>query len=128
VGLVVATLVAFLIPKRPGSVLVVRQVYNSNAITYQPGKNAGWYLSRAGGPTKSGDKGVIFVIHANGLVESGRNSSWTGGGSVLTRRIEPGDTIVVPEKAIGGGVAWKNVLAVAQIAQAAVLTAAFAGL
>jgi protein involved in polysaccharide export with SLBB domain len=116
------------IPKRPGSVLVVGQVYNSNAITYQPGKNAGWYLSRAGGPTKLGDKGAIFVIHANGFVESGRSSSWTGGEGVLTRRIGPGDAIVVPEKAIGGGVVWKNVLAIAQIAQTAALSAAFAGL
>jgi polysaccharide export outer membrane protein len=116
------------IPKRPGSVLVVGQVYNSNAITYQPGKNAGWYLSRAGGPTKLGDKGAIFVIHANGLVESAKSSSWTGGGGVLARRIGPGDTIVVPEKAIGGGVVWKNVLAIAQIAQTAALSAAFAGL
>jgi protein involved in polysaccharide export with SLBB domain len=116
------------IPKRPGSVLVVGQVYNSNAITYQPGKNAGWYLSRAGGPTKLGDKGAIFVIRANGVVESGKSRLWTGGGGVLARRIGPGDTIVVPEKAIGGGVVWKNVLAIAQIAQTAALSAAFAGL
>jgi protein involved in polysaccharide export with SLBB domain len=116
------------IPKRPGFVLVVGQVYNSNAITYQPGKNAGWYLSRAGGPTKLSDKGAIFVIRANGLVESGKSSLWTGGGGVLSRPIGPGDTIVVPEKAIGGGVVWKNVLAIAQIAQAAALSAAVAGI
>ncbi len=47
---------------------------------------------------------------------------------MLSRPIGPGDMIVVPEKAIGGGVVWKNVLAIAQIAQTAALSAAFAGL
>src|SRR5207249_564445 len=44
------------IPKQPGSVLVIGQVYNSNALTYSPGRNAGWYLSRAGGPTSLANK------------------------------------------------------------------------
>ena len=39
------------IPKQPGVVLVVGQVYNTNAITYVAGKNAGWYLSQSGGAT-----------------------------------------------------------------------------
>src|ERR1700675_4536343 len=30
------------IPKQPGEVLVTGQVYNSNALTYTPGRNAGW--------------------------------------------------------------------------------------
>src|SRR5258708_24753661 len=42
------------VPKQPGFVLVVGQVYNTNALTYQPGKNAGWYLARAGGATHLG--------------------------------------------------------------------------
>jgi protein involved in polysaccharide export with SLBB domain len=41
------------IPKRPGFVLVSGQVYNASAITFVPGKNAGWYLKRAGGSTES---------------------------------------------------------------------------
>src|SRR5260370_32822325 len=45
------------IPKQPGSVLVIGQVYNSNALTYAPGRNAGWYLSRAGCPTQLANKG-----------------------------------------------------------------------
>ncbi|MBZ5540983.1 MAG: SLBB domain-containing protein [Acidobacteriia bacterium] len=112
------------IPKRPGFVLVVGQVYNSNAITYQPHKNAGWFLRRAGGPTNMADRGAIFIIRANGSVESGHGSLWSGG--VLSRPMGPGDTIVVPEKAIGGGVVWKNTLAIAQIAQSGALTALLA--
>jgi polysaccharide export outer membrane protein len=112
------------IPKRPGFVLVVGQVYNSNAITYQPHKSAGWYLRRAGGPTHMADRGNIFIIRGNGSVESGRSGLW--GGGVLSRPVGPGDTIVVPEKAIGGGVVWKNLLAIAQLAQAGALSAAVA--
>ncbi|HKN73511.1 MAG TPA: SLBB domain-containing protein, partial [Terriglobales bacterium] len=46
------------IPKQPGAVLVIGQVYNSNALTFMPGRNAGWYLSRAGGATRLADKGA----------------------------------------------------------------------
>jgi len=112
------------IPKQPGFVVIVGQVYNSNAITYSPGKNAGWYLSRAGGATGLANKKAIFIIRANGSVTSGSNGMWSG--SVLSSAIEPGDTIVVPERAVLGGNTWKNVVAIAQIAQAAALAAAVA--
>ena len=113
------------IPKQPGFVLVIGQVYNSNAITYTRRKSAAWYLSRAGGATQLGNKKAIFVIRPNGEVTSGTGALWTGG--VLASMIEPGDTIVVPEKAApGGGNAWKNIVAVAQIAEAGALAAAIA--
>jgi protein involved in polysaccharide export with SLBB domain len=113
------------IPKQPGFVLVVGQVYNTNALTYEPGKNAGWYLARAGGVTHLGDKKAVFIIHSNGSVTGGgQGSFWTG--NALSEGVGPGDTVVVPEKPIGGGTGWKNVVAVAQIAQAAALAAAVA--
>ena len=112
------------IPKQPGFVVIVGQVYNSNAISYSPGKNAGWYLSRAGGATGLANKKAIFIIRANGSVTSGSSSLWSGG--VLSSAIGPGDTIVVPEKSVLGGSAWKNVVAIAQVAQAAALAAAVA--
>ena len=112
------------IPKQPGFVVIVGQVYNSNAITFSPGKNAGWYLSHAGGATGLANKKAIFIVRANGSVTSGSSSLWSGG--VLSSAIGPGDTIVVPEKSVLGGSAWKNVVAIAQIAQAAALAAAVA--
>jgi polysaccharide biosynthesis/export protein len=112
------------IPKQPGFVLIVGQVYNSNAITYTPGKNAAWYLSRAGGATGLANKRAIFVIRASGAVTSGSGGLWSGG--VLSSAIGPGDTIVVPERVVGGGTVWKNLVAVAQIAQAGALAAAVA--
>jgi len=113
------------IPKQPGAVVIVGQVYNSNAITYAPGKNAGWYLSHAGGATQLANKKAIFIIRADGSVTSGnQGGAWSGG--TLSSAIGPGDMIVVPEKAVIGNNTWKNVVAIAQIAQAGALAAAVA--
>lgn len=113
------------VPKQPSEVAVVGQVYNANAITYMPGRNAGWYLSRAGGPTQLANKGAIFIVRADGSVTSGRQGGmWSGG--VLSSTIGPGDIIVVPEKAVIGGNVWKNIVAIAQVAQAGALAAAIA--
>ena len=112
------------IPKLPGFVLIAGQVYNSNAISYVAGKNAGWYLSQAGGGTELANLKDIFIIRASGMVISGGREFWKG--SVLSSQIGPGDTIVVPEKAVLGGTRWKNILAMAQIAQAGALAAAVA--
>jgi hypothetical protein len=105
-------------------VVIAGQVYNSNAISYSPGKNAGWYLARAGGATSFANKKDIFIVRANGSVTSGSSNLWSGG--VLSSAIAPGDTIVVPEKTVVGGSGWKTAVSIAQIAQAAALAAAVA--
>jgi protein involved in polysaccharide export with SLBB domain len=113
------------VPKQPGAVLVIGQVYNANALTYTPGRNANWYLSRAGGATQLGNRSAIFIIRADGSVTSGKQGNlWSGG--VLAAAMGPGDTIVVPEKPVLGGTALKNVLSIAQIASSAALVAAVA--
>ncbi|HZB88285.1 MAG TPA: SLBB domain-containing protein, partial [Terracidiphilus sp.] len=61
------------IPKRPGFVLVSGQVYNTTALTFTPGKDASWYLGRAGGTNPTADRGNIFIVRANGSVV-GRHS------------------------------------------------------
>jgi len=113
------------IPKQPGAVLVIGQVYNANALVYSPGKNAGWYFSRAGGATHLADKGAIFIVRADGSV-TGHNQGGVWSGGVLSAAIGPGDTVVVPERAVLGSSTLKNVLAVAQIASSAALVAAVA--
>ena len=77
------------IPKQPGFVLVVGQVYNTNAITYTPGKNAGWYLSQGGGATRLADKSAIFIVRANGEVISRHQGGWWSG-NVLSARDSSG--------------------------------------
>lgn len=49
---------------------------------------------------------------------------WSGG--VLSSTIGPGDTIMVPERTLVGSSVWKNLVAIAQIAQAGALAAAVA--
>src|SRR5262249_6841514 len=67
------------IPKKPSFVLVTGQVYNGTGITYIPGKSAGWYLRRAGGPTDMANRKEIFVIKANGSVIGRRSNEWYEG-------------------------------------------------
>jgi protein involved in polysaccharide export with SLBB domain len=113
------------IPKQPGFVLVIGQVFNSNAMTFKAGKSANWYLSRAGGPTQLANKNAIFILRASGEVTGTGGRLWSGG--ALSTIVNPGDTIVVPEKAVlGTGSTWKNIVAIAQIAQAGALAAAVA--
>ena len=113
---------SLMIPKQPGGVLVIGQVYNANALTYSPGRNAGWYLSRSGGATKLADKRAIFIVRADGSVTSKEGGSWSGG--VLSATMGPGDTIVVPEKPVLGSSTMKNFLSIAQIAASTALVAA----
>ena len=113
------------VPKRPDFVVVTGQVYNSNAITYEPGRSAGWYLSRAGGVTGLGNKKAIFVVRADGSVVSGSGNQWWRG-DVLSTRMGPGDTLVVPEKPIGGSTFWKNMIQISQVASSAAIAAAVA--
>jgi len=89
-------------------------VFNPTAVSYRPGKSAKWYLSQAGGPTTTANKKAIFVIRADGSVIGTNESLWSG--NSLNAVLQPGDTVVVPEKAIGGGVQWSTVFLAAQVA------------
>jgi protein involved in polysaccharide export with SLBB domain len=115
------------VPKRPGFVLVSGQVYNASAITFTPGKSAGWYLQHAGGSTSAANRKEIFVIRANGSVVGRRSGEWFEP-DVLSTRLEPGDVVVVPQKIIGASLFWRNLLSTAQIASSIAITAAVAGL
>jgi protein involved in polysaccharide export with SLBB domain len=105
------------IPKRPNMVMITGAVYNQTAVTYRSGKDAGWYLGQAGGPTTMANKKNIFVIRADGSVISGSGSSWISGG-VDSAALRPGDTVVVPEKPYIPSAKWRNTLQAAQLATA----------
>lgn len=113
------------IPKRPGFVLVTGQVYNGTALTFTPGKTAGWYLSHAGGTNASANRKEVFVIRANGTVV-GRRSGGAFGGNVLSVKLNPGDVVVVPQKIIGGTLFWRNLLTAGQLAASTAITAGVA--
>jgi hypothetical protein len=91
-------------------------VYNQTAITFRPGKSASWYLHQAGGPTSSADKKRIFIVRADGTVKGGPKGLFDGG--ALESALQPGDLVMVPNKAMGGGFKWRETLEVAQLVSA----------
>jgi protein involved in polysaccharide export with SLBB domain len=101
-------------------VMITGQVFNPTAVSYRPGKSANWYLSQAGGPTTAANKKAIFVIRADGSVLGTKGGAWSG--ESLSAELRPGDMVVVPEKAFGGGVQWQTLLTSASIASSIVAT------
>ena len=104
------------IPKRPSLVTVDGAVYNPTAVSYKPGKSAGWYLSQAGGPTNAANKKAVFVIRADGSVVGGSGGLFSGSAERAT--LLPGDMVVVPEKGFSANTRWKNILQASQLAYA----------
>jgi len=104
------------IPKKPNFVMVEGAVYNQTGITYRSGKSAAWYLHQAGGPTSSADRKDIFIVRADGTVAGGPKGLFTGG--ALDAELRPGDMIMVPNKAFGGGAKWKQVMQVSELVSA----------
>ncbi len=107
---------AIYIPKRPSLVLVDGAVYNPTAVSYKPGRSAGWYLQQAGGPTNSANKKAVFVIRGDGSVVGGSGGLFSGSAEHAT--LLPGDMVVVPEKGFSANSRWKNVLQASQLAYA----------
>jgi protein involved in polysaccharide export with SLBB domain len=97
------------VPILPSVVHVMGQVYNPISFVYQPeASDLGAYLKKAGGPTNDADESEMYVIKADGTVFSRQQSSfglnwsdddrrWTFGG-FKTSILDPGDTLVVPQK------------------------------
>jgi protein involved in polysaccharide export with SLBB domain len=89
------------VPAWPTTVGVFGSVFNAASYLYTPGKTLEEYLRLAGGPTKGADQSSIFVVRANGIVISDRqtSSSWfSSGNSIGGVPAEPGDTLFVPEE------------------------------
>lgn len=86
------------IPRRPGTVNVLGAVYQSNAFIYRPQRAVKDYLDLAGGITQTGDKSATYVLRADGTVASNNNAGWFS--SLGGKRINPGDTIVVPDEVV----------------------------
>src|SRR5579862_7802227 len=115
-----------IIPKKATYVMVRGQVFNPTAVSYVPGKDAKWYLRQAGGMTQIADKSAAFVIRADGSVLAAKNNSGFWSGDPMKSVLKPGDSIVVPEKALRvGGRNWTTLIQTAQIASSIALTVAY---
>jgi len=91
----------FVVPFVPATVNVVGAVNDQNSFLFQHGRSVGHYLDLAGGPNRNADWRHSFVIRADGSVVSGpggnRLSLWSSS-AFKQLRLNPGDTIVVPDK------------------------------
>ncbi|MBI5491855.1 MAG: SLBB domain-containing protein [Deltaproteobacteria bacterium] len=97
------------IPEVPSEVQVVGSVYNQTAFVYSRRLGVSDYLKKAGGLTKNADEDELYVLKVDGTAVSRREASswgfhwdteanrWVGGG-FMSSGLDPGDTIVVPEK------------------------------
>lgn len=93
------------IPSNPQSVQVIGSVYNQTAFVYDKDKGYSRYIDLAGGYTENADKKRVYILKADGTAVrpgggflgiswSKDSNRWEFG----SQGIEPGDTIVVPEK------------------------------
>lgn len=115
-----------IVPKKPNVVMVMGQVFNPTAISYRPGHSAKWYLSQAGGYTQIADKNAAFVVRADGSVLAAKNNGGLFSGDPMNTALKPGDSIVVPEKALRVGTRnWQNVFQAAQVASSVALAIAY---
>jgi polysaccharide biosynthesis/export protein len=89
---------ALVIPPFPDTLQVVGAVYNQNAFIFQSGEALGDYLHKAGGVTRGGDGGHVFVIRADGSVVSKQEHKSIWAGNFNSLKMLAGDTIVVPTK------------------------------
>ena len=93
------------VPKKMNVVNVVGRVYNPTGVVYDPARDTvGYYLQLVGGPTESADRDHIFLLKADGSVVT-KDSAGTGffafgDRGLMSARVEPGDSILVPEKLV----------------------------
>jgi protein involved in polysaccharide export with SLBB domain len=82
-----------LVPKKPNTVSVLGEVYNSATFRHDSRKTlVSHYLNLAGGPKTTAEKKDIYVIRANGTVISNKEMR------IASIHLEPGDVVVVPAK------------------------------
>ncbi|MDA2910928.1 SLBB domain-containing protein [Nitrospiraceae bacterium AH_259_D15_M11_P09] len=77
------------IPQPPQTVSIIGSVKNPSNVVHRVGLSLQDYLDEAGGPTEDANLKQMYVMRANGATESAY---------VRVKEMQPGDTIVVPQK------------------------------
>lgn len=80
------------IPANPQSIQVIGSVYNQTAFVYDKDKSYSDYIDLAGGYTENADKKRVYMLKADGTALRPHR------GLFSSPDLNPGDTIVVPEK------------------------------
>lgn len=84
------------VPRKPDTIDVLGSVFQASSFIYKPQRTVKDYLQLAGGGTGSADLSEMYVIRADGTARSGSSGGWFS--SVSGLKVNPGDTVVVPEK------------------------------
>lgn len=77
------------IPQPPKTVSIIGAVKNPSTVVYRAGLDLDDYVQQAGGLTEDASKKEMYVTRANGTTESAY---------LRVKGMQPGDTIVVPQK------------------------------
>jgi len=95
---------SFLVPSVPTTVNVLGAVFNQNSFVYRPDGEVRSFMDLAGGPNSNADRKRMFVVRANGAVVSRTvvKSVWSD--PFMHLKLNPGDTVIVPEKTINQSV------------------------
>ena len=84
-----------IVPEKPQQIQVIGSVYNQTAFVYDTGGTVSSYVAKAGGMTRDADKDEMYILKVDGTAISKRAS---GGFLSSWGVLDPGDTIVIPEK------------------------------
>jgi protein involved in polysaccharide export with SLBB domain len=90
----------FVVPFAPNTVNVVGAVYNQNSFLFRPRASVNSYLRMAGGANRNADSRRAFVIRADGSIVSRAQLKGYWGAGFDQLVLNPGDTIVVPDKTL----------------------------
>lgn len=86
------------VPARPTQVQVMGAVSNPAAFVHEQKERLSGYIALAGGLSSEADRDRIFVLKSDGTAVSRSDFSWGLSGGLMSARLDPGDTIVVPER------------------------------
>jgi polysaccharide export outer membrane protein len=82
-----------IVPKQRQEVMVLGEVQDPTSHLFKRRMTRDDYIGQSGGPTRQADRKHIYVVRADGSVDSGSRGWFRSGDSV---DIHPGDAIVVP--------------------------------
>ncbi len=86
------------IPERPSSVQVMGSIYNQGSHLYSDKMTISDYIKKSGGISQEADKSAIYILKIDGTAMTRRvHSGSVFSGGFMGLKLDPGDTIVVPE-------------------------------
>ena len=87
------------VPITPNSVNVMGQVYNPTAFIKVAGGDVSYYLKKAGGPNRDAETDDIYIVRADGSVDSRQShNEFLFFNRFGSTELHAGDTLIVPEQ------------------------------